>query len=388
MVFSVGVISLILFLFWFAMFLLHWRGLKLVPELPMERGAISTAPLLSIIIAAKDEEKSIVQTLESLINQKYENVEIIVVNDRSTDNTAINIEKFIKGINSGCSNQKVKVIHIDELPVGWLGKNYALFQGYLRSSGDYLLFTDADILFSPDTIGSAMAFFQKNKVSHLTLLPYLKSQQFWLRGFIHLFIFSLYLSKWPWKSNDDRQTQHGIGVGAFNLISRQAYEKIGTHKGIALRPDDDLQLGMNVKKNGLKQRVLVGKNYIEVEWYRSFSAMLKGLEKNIYAGLDYSLFKLFCVILGMLVFYIFPFLGLGFLDGWLAVVNGVSILLILILYLIYTRKLFKEWGYDVLFFPINVILLIYVFIRSCLITIYSGGISWRGTFYSLKELKK
>lgn len=380
-------ISLILFTYWFATFLIHWRGLKHVPELAIESDQLPNAPFLSIIIAAKDEEKSIVQTLKSLLHQKYENVEIIVVNDRSTDNTAINIENFMKEIKSEGFNQDIKVIHIHELPRGWLGKNYALLQGYLRASGNYILFTDADIQFSPDTIGSAMVYFQKNKLDHLTLLPYLKSREFWLRGFIHLFIFSLYLSKWPWKPNNDRQTKLGIGVGAFNLLSREVYEKIGTHKEIALRPDDDLQLGMLVKQNGLKQRVLIGKNHIEVEWYQSFSAMLKGLEKNIFAGLNYSLFILIGVILGMIVFYLLPFLWIWVLDGWYSVANGVSIIAILILNLVYTRKLSKDSGYDVLLFPIFVLLLIYVFLRSCLITLFKGGIIWKGTFYSLKDLK-
>jgi glycosyltransferase involved in cell wall biosynthesis len=379
--------SLILFTYWFATFLIHWRGLKHVPELVIERGQLSNAPLVSIIIAAKDEEKSIVQTLKSLLNQTYENVEIIVVNDRSKDNTAINIENFRKEIKKEGFNQEVKVIQIHELATGWLGKNYALFQGYLSSKGNYILFTDADIQFAPDTIGSAMEYFQKNKLAHLTLLPYLKSHEFWLRGFIHLFIFSLYLSKWPWKPNDDRQNKQGIGVGAFNLMSRDAYEKIGTHKKIALRPDDDLQLGMLVKQTGLKQRVLIGKKFIEVEWYQSFSAMLKGLEKNIFAGLHYSLFMLVGAILGMGVFYLLPFLEIWFLTGWHAVVNGVSIILMLTLYLIYTGKLFKDRGYDILLFPLFVFLVIYVFIRSCSITLLKGGINWRGTFYSLKDLK-
>lgn len=387
MVISSGVVVFILFTYWFAMFLIHWRGLKHLPELPIEEGILSNAPLVSIVIAAKDEEKSIVQTLNSLINQKYENVEIIVVNDRSTDNTGKNIEHFIKEIENKGFNKEVKVIHIHELPMGWLGKNFALFKGYLCSRGNYILFTDADIQFSQGTIGSAMVYFQKNQLDHLTLIPYLKAREFWLRGFIHLFAFSLYLSKWPWKPNDDRQTKQGMGIGAFNLISREAYEKIGLHKEIALRPDDDLQLGMLVKRNGLKQRMLIGKKHIEVEWYPSFSAMMKGLEKNIFAGLNYSLFMLIGVIIGMIFFYLLPFWGLWLLDDWQAVVNGVSIIWILLLYLIYTRKLFKDHGYDVLMFPIFVLLLMYVFIRSSLITLFKGGISWRGTFYSLKELK-
>jgi len=382
-----GVIILILLTYWFAMFLIHCRGLKYVPELPIERGVFPNAPLVSVIIPARDEEDSIVQTLKSLIDQKYETIEIIIVNDRSTDNTAKYIENFIDEIKTSGSNKDVQVLHIDELPTGWLGKNYALYKGYAKSIGNYLLFTDADIQFSKETIHSAMVYFQSNQLDHLTLMPYLKSRQFWLRGFIHLFIFSLYLSKWPWKSNNDKQNSQGIGIGAFNLISREAYEKIGTHKKIALRPDDDLQLGMLVKHNGQKQRLLLGKKYIEVEWYQSFSAMLKGLEKNIFAGLHYSTFMLIGVIFGLMVFYLSPFLGVWLLDGWHAVVCGVSMIIILLLYLIYIRKLFRDTGYDVLLFPIFVLLLIYVFLRSCLITIFKGGIRWRGTFYSLKELR-
>src|SRR5690606_1879935 len=157
----------------------------------------------------------------SLTKQHYKNLEIIVVNDRSTDNTAAKIEQFMEEIDEEM-RQKINVLHIDALPSGWLGKNYALYRGYSLAKGDYILFTDADILFSTWTIGSAVNDFQKQQLDHLTLMPFITARHFWLRGFNHLFAFSLYLSKWPWKSNDDRQTKEGTGVGAFNLLSRKA----------------------------------------------------------------------------------------------------------------------------------------------------------------------
>lgn len=172
------------------------------------------------------------------------------------------------------------------------------------------------------------------------------------------------------------------------MLSREAYEKIGAHKKIALRPDEDLQLGILVKNNGLKQRLLIGKNHIQVEWYEDFFAMMNGLEKNIFAGLHYSILMLIAAILAMIIFYIGPFLGVWVLDGWHIAVCGLSIIMIWIIYLMYTRKLFKDSGIDVFLFPVLAVLLIYVFIRSCFLTVYRGGIRWRSTFYSLKELKR
>ena len=374
------VVVILSFIYWCPMFFIHLRGLKLVPELPFIKNELGSEPLVSVIIAAKDEEKAIGRTVESLINQSYGNIEIIVVNDRSSDRTAEVVKQF--------QSPKVKLISIEELPAGWLGKNYALYRGYLDSKGDYLLYTDADIEYEEDTIRSAVSYISKQQVDHISIMPFFIAKGFWLRGFVHFFASCLYVTKWPWKPNDDSQTKQGIGIGAFNMLTRDAYEKIGTHEKLRLRPDDDLQLGMKVKQSGMKQRYMIGADHIKVEWYPSLKEANKGLEKNIFAGLNYFWPSLLFIIPSMLLFYFFPFIGVWFLNGWQQAVLALTIVFIIGVYLLYTVKVLKDTAYDVIVFPILVLIYLYIITRSCLLTLIRGGIYWRGTFYTLRELKQ
>lgn len=379
----VQVIALSIFLYWFAMFIVHVRGLRLVPELPVVKLPLDEEPLVSVIIAAKDEGAAIGKTIASLTKQSYQNLEILIVNDRSTDATGAIAESWKQE-----DFPKVKVIHIEALPEGWLGKNYAMYTGFQHAEGSLLLFTDADIEFRPDTIRSAVGYMQKHQVDHLSLIPYFITRSFWLRGFVHFFAATLYLSKQPWKPNDDRRTKDGIGIGAFMLLTRDAYEQIGTHHELKFRPDDDLQLGIRVKQKGLKQRYMIGADHIRVEWYPSLSAAAQGLEKNIYAGINYSLPTLFFVIIAVLLFHVFPFIGIWVLGGWVRPALALAVLFMLGVYFLYGVKVSRDKPYDLVVLPLTALVYLYVFVRSCIITLRRGGIYWRGTFYTLADLKR
>jgi glycosyltransferase involved in cell wall biosynthesis len=383
MIITINAVVILLLIYWCLFFIIHLRGLRLFLELPFVYKKLDTEPLVSVIIAAKDEEKTIGPTIASLFKQSYKNLEIIVVNDRSTDRTS----KVVEQIQSADAPQ-VKLINIEDLPAGWLGKNNAMYKGYMHSKGDYLLFTDADIEFAPDTVRSAVSYFSQYQVDHITLMPFFIAKSFWLRGFVHLFAVFLYATKWPWKPNDDKQTKQGIGFGAFNMLTRDAYEKIGTHKELKLRPDDDLQLGMKVKQSGLKQRYMIGADHIKVEWYPSLTEANKGLEKNIFAGINYSLPALFFVIMSILLFYLSPFIGIWFMSGWQQIALALTILFIVGVYLLYSIKVLKDTAYEVVVLPLLILIYLYIFIRSCILILRRGGMYWRGTFYSLEELKQ
>ncbi|WP_170145279.1 glycosyltransferase [Ammoniphilus oxalaticus] len=378
-------LATIIFVVWVCNFLIHWFGLKRLPRLPIVYRALRDEPFVSVIIAAKDEAPSIAQTMKRLLAQQYGKMELIVVNDRSTDQTGLIAEQTAAQATSGMA---IKIIHIDHLPNGWLGKNNALQTGYKQARGDYLLFTDADARFHPDTIRSAISYTLDHQLDHLTLAPFMKARGFWLRGFVHYFMFSLSMVKWPWLPNNDRQRKSGYGIGAFNLLSRNAYEQIGKHEAIAMRPDDDLQLGAKVKQAGLKQRFLVGKQLLEVEWYPSLRDAIVGLEKNMFAGLRYSIPLLIGAILGKLIFYFLPFIAIWFATGWTLLAYGVTIGLILILYTRYTYQMSGERAIEVIVIPLLILLFLFVTIRSCLLTLNRGGMYWRGTFYTLDELRK
>lgn len=375
-------LSPIIAIAWIVHFAIHWRGIRSVPRLPIANEPLSEEPLVSVVIAAKNEEEAIAETIESIARQRYRNLELIVVNDRSSDRTGIIAEQKASALSF-----PARVIHIRALPAGWLGKNRALQTGFERANGSFVLFTDADVRFHPDTIRSAARYMIEREVDHLALAPKMEADGFWLRAFVHYFMFSLSMVKWPWLPNNDHQKKHGYGIGAFNLLRREAYLRIGKHETIAMRPDDDLQLGAKVKEAGLRQRFLIAYPLLRVQWYPSLKAAMIGLEKNMFAGLGYSIPLLIAAVIGKFVFYFAPFLALLFATGIARLVYVFVCFLILLLYVRYTRRMSGEFPAEWFVFPALVLLFLYVTVRSCALFLIRGGMRWRGTFYALKDLR-
>jgi len=386
---TLGIIAVLVLLYWLLMTLDTIRGLRLLHALPRATKLPDKPPLVSVIIAAKEEESTILDTVQHLLTQHYPRLEIIAVNDRSQDATGTRLEELRRW-----SERKegiripLQIVHITYLPDGWLGKNHALYQGYLQARGQYLLFTDADIIFSPGTIADAVAYIKEHEVQHLTLTPNMIAHGALLRGFVHFFLFAFSLFVRPWRANDDRSRRQGIGIGAFNMVSRSAYEAIGTHKAIALRPDDDLQLGIALKRAGFKQKVLAGKHTLQVEWYRSLQEAIHGLEKNLFSGFRYSYWFALAACLGQLLFFILPWLGLLLLWDWRGAVFSVCVILQIWLYRQMVARMIGKHAGEAYQLPVSASLLLYTMCRSVWLTWRQGGIYWRGTFYSLRELKR
>lgn len=381
------ILAIVVVGFWLFMLVMHFNGLRKVPRLPIVREPLVDEPLVSVIIAAKEEEAAIARTMRGILAQEYRNFELIVVNDRSEDATGERAEEVKREMVARGCEIPIEVVHIRELPSGWLGKNHAIYQGYLRAKGDRLLFTDADVEYQPFALRSAVQFFQELQLDHLTVTPFMEAHGFWLRGFVHFFLFALCILKWPWVPNNDKQHKEGMGIGAFNFLSRAAYEKIGTHRVIAMRPDDDLQLGTKIKQARLKQRFVTGPEHLAVEWYPSLPAAVKGLEKNLFAGLNYSFFMFVYAVIGQFVFFCFPFFAVWLYGGWVSALYFVAVLAMIAIYLLYVRSMSKDKGWEVFTLPFLVLLFLFILIRSTYLTYKQGGIYWRGTFYSLRELK-
>ncbi|WP_223702204.1 glycosyltransferase [Sutcliffiella deserti] len=371
-------------LFWFVVWLDASTGMKKLTnmeEVVEDKSLFQNGPLVSIIVAARNEEERIEESLLSQFSQSYSSIEWIVVNDRSTDATGAIIDRLAR------KEPRMTVIHLDSIEKGWLGKNHALYQGFSVSNGEYLLFTDADIIFEKSTVTKAVTYFQQYKLAHLTLAPNLKGKGFWTNAFISFFLFGFSYFKRPWKSNDEK-SKAAIGIGAFNLITREAYEEVGTHQNIRMRPDDDLMLGLQIKKAGKRQHLALAQKLLEVEWYPSLRSALKGLEKNTFAGLFYSYSMVLFAICGLFISQIWPFLALFITRGMPQAMFLISILLIFLSYHQSANKMTKGANRYFIVFPITALIFIFSIFRATLLTAVRGGIIWRGTFYSLKELKK
>ncbi|MBT2738042.1 glycosyltransferase family 2 protein [Bacillus sp. ISL-7] len=355
-------------------------GLRKIDPLEKEAG-MELGPLLSVVVAARNEEKQIEASILSQLEQTYKNVEWILVNDRSTDMTGTIMEELTK------IDPRLKVIHVDQLPEGWLGKNNALYTGALQASGKWLLFTDADVKFEKQAFAKALHYFERHELDHLTAAPNLSANRFWLKSFVAFFLFGFSYFKRPWLANNPK-SKIGTGIGAFILVLKKSYESFGTHEKIKMRPDDDLQLGMKMKKAGYRQRIVTALHLIEVEWYGSLKEALVGLEKNTFAGLHYRISMVIFAILGVFITNVLPFVMIFSGNTTVALLSFGNIVLCGILYVVVIKKLTLFSPMMFLVFPITALLFIYSIIRASLLTFKRGGIVWRGTTYRLSELRE
>ncbi|MED3561729.1 glycosyltransferase family 2 protein [Bacillus xiapuensis] len=367
-------------LVWIALILDACIGLRKLDSLENETGLVD-GPLLTVIVAARNEEKQIMSSIQSQLQQTYENVEWILVDDRSTDATG----KIMDGL--VVEDQRIKVIHIQQLPEGWLGKNHALYTGAKQASGKWFLFTDADVHYEKEAFAKALHYFERNGLDHLTAAPNLNANRFWLKSFVAFFLFGFSYFKRPWQANNPK-SKIGTGIGAFNLVSQKAYEAFGTHERIKMRPDDDLQLGMKMKKEGFSQRIVTALYLIEVEWYGSLKEAFVGLEKNTFAGLNYRISMVFLAIFGILLTHFLPFFTIFSINQTISLLSLANILTSGILYVMVIKRMTLFSPFLFFVFPITALLFIYSIIRASLLTFKRGGIVWRGTKYKLSELRE
>ncbi len=334
---------------------------------------------VSIIVAARNEQRNIREALQSLLDLAYPNFELIVVNDRSEDNTGRILDDMAR------THPCLKVLHIDVLPPGWLGKNHALWIGSHRASGELLLFSDADIVMEPTVVTRAVAFLEQNRLDHLAATPSMRMPTTFLGMFGAAFIIFFSLFSRPWKARDPK-SRHHIGIGAFNLVRSAAYRQVGGHETIRLRPDDDIKLGKIVKQAGFRQDVAYAPEFLEVEWYASLGEVIKGLEKNAFSGADYNIPLVLTGVVIHILCNIWPFMAIFLTRGWIQGINLATVVLILLV-VADSARFHRSKSWYAVGYPLMSALFVFILLRTMLLNLMQGGIVWRGTFYSLKELK-
>jgi glycosyltransferase involved in cell wall biosynthesis len=340
---------------------------------------INIEPLVAIIIAVRNEEAEVEQALTSVCNLDYSNYKIIVINDRSTDSTPQILHTI------AATNPRITIITITDLPKGWLGKNHALYQGYKASSEEWLLFTDADILYNKQALKKAINYALTNHLDHLSTLPEITSPSWLFKSVMNTFSIMLEIRLRPWNAINPSSNAF-IGVGAFNLVKRTAYEKAGTHLPISLRPDDDLKLGENIKKAGLRQDAVYGDNEISLAWYNSLGEFIKGLMKNTFSVANYNLLTAAGMAISTLIVFVLP-IPLLLLTSLTTRLLAAAILVTQIILMTYKSGIQGKWWHALLI-PFAGLVLMYIIIKSALKTLKQGGIYWRDSFYPLKELKQ
>lgn len=366
---------------WLAGSVRAFAGMARMPQLSSARlAADADCPTISILFAARDEARGVRDAVASMLAQDYPRLQVVAVNDRSADDTPRILDA------AAARDPRLRVVHLTELPAGWLGKPHALQIAYEHSSGDWLLFTDADIRFTPDVLRRAIAMAQDNRLDHLTLMPRLDmhgfgekmSLTYWALGF--LFNFE------PWRVADQRSSRY-MGAGAFQLIRRSAYEALGTHRRLAMEVVDDIKLGKLVKTSGFRSAAGIPGEMVRVRWQEGFGNVIRGLEKNAFAAMNYSLVQVFAGIELMLLLDVLPFAAIPFTTGSARLAAAAAALVAVLAHAVIAvgARVSPLYG---LTHPLGSLVLIWTVLRSTVITLRNGGITWRGTFYPLRELRR
>lgn len=340
-----------------------------------------TWPRLSVVIAACNEVATLEQALATVLADDYPALEIVLVDDRSTDGTGALIDRM------AATDARIRPVHIEHLPDGWLGKVNALERGVRDATGEYLLFTDADVHFRPGALRRAVALCRQRAVDHLVVLPDARSGTLLEEVAINA-MGAVYLRRTRAVHVENPRARACAGVGAFNLVRR---DTLLASEGLAwLRMEvlDDVGLGVLLRRAGARSAFLVGTDTVSLTWYASLRDMAGGVEKNLFGWLArYDLFRLGASILGTLALLLAPVLA-PFLPGpaplWLgSVLAGLSLILSALVVARRTRRRLLP----LMMQPLGELIIAALTVRSAVQCLRRDGIVWRGTAYPLTALR-
>lgn len=377
-------------MFWFGWIVFFGVAVSTIPAvialklkrllLPEVGDPAAVLPGVSVIIPARNEEAQIRNALTTLLKSEGVQIELIAVDDRSTDSTGRIMDEI------AMTDSRLRVLHVTEVPEGWLGKNHAMHVGSSLATQELLLFTDGDILYAPRAIEAAVRHFQRHRLQHLCLLPKMIPGSLLENVLVTFFglAFSvgmqlhLIRTRWPMSY---------AGVGAFNMVDADFYRSLGGHRQLALDVLDDVKLGKMIKKNGGSSDFQMADQWLSVRWQASLWGVVTGLEKNGFASLNYSVRQILTVTIVFLVTMIFPCVSpliLPFPEASGFV--GTAIVWHLA-YAILVFGLPGAWKLIPLFM-IGPCLMAFAYWRSAIITLRQGGVRWRDSFYPLKQLRE
>ena len=355
-------------------------------------------PSLSIVMTARDEQETIEAAARSFLRQRYPRLEVIVVDDRSSDATGSILARL--AADPTLPEGRLQVEQVRDLPPGWLGKTHACHSGAQRARGEWILFTDGDVsLAGDDLLARALAFATRNGLDHVAVIPDLRPMSLLHAGVVACFGQMFAIGCRAHEMDRDRP-RGGGGVGAFNLVRRSAYDRIGGHTLLRMEVVDDFKLGRLLKESGARQRMFNGLDLVRCPWHRGALQVVRGLEKNLFASFEFSLPLVLAFSFGGLALTTWPLL-FGLLvqfalrpqphpllvaAGWLPLVGQAA----------FTFEAYRDaarhFGQPAplltLIYPLSFLMLCAAVWNSTVATLARGGVRWRGTFYPLAALRR
>ena len=345
-------------------------------------------PMVSVVVAAKDEQANIETCVRAILDQDYPNFELIVVDDRSVDDTGAIVERIAAG------DSRVKLMNITELPEGWAGKNHAMQNGIGAARGQWICMTDADCRqSSPRTLSVAMQYANDTRADMLSMLPTLEMGGFW-ENLLQPVCCGLLMMWFPPGKVNDPAKPHAYANGMFMLIKRSAYEAIGTHEAIKGSLIEDMDMAREIKSGGLNLRVAPSEGLVAVRMYTSLREIFRGWGR-IYIGAFENLPRLMLAWLALvtkgLTCYLAAAIGLGMYAAvggqwWLAcgLVGAAGSVAETVMLARYFRHVGSRAWLGLLY-PLASALTAIILMKSMLMLRPGGKIIWRDTSYAAKR---
>jgi glycosyltransferase involved in cell wall biosynthesis len=365
------------------------RGMRQIADLTQPEYAVAPGtklPRVSIIVPARNEAAMIETAVRSLLALDYPDYEVVVVDDRSEDATGEILDRLKAESGYASHSARLTVVHVRELPTGWLGKTHAMWSAAQEATGEWIVFSDADVVHAPGGLRRVVHYAEQEQTAHMALLPTMQMESVGERMMISFFQAMFIFAHRPWKVRD-AAAKDAMGVGAFNMVRRSAYEKIGTYRSMRLSVVDDMRLGEKVKEAGMASRVAFGEGMARVRWAVGARGVVGNLTKNFFAHLRYNVGFAAVAACGMLWLHLGPWLGTAFAAGWARAGYAVALFCLLMVYVGMGMRTKIGVGY-VLLHPVASVLMVFTLVRSTVLTLAHGGVEWRGTFYPLEELKR
>jgi glycosyltransferase involved in cell wall biosynthesis len=339
-------------------------------------------PRLSVVIATCNDADTIAKAVNTLLQQDYPDLEIVVVNDRSTDETGAIIEKIAR------EDSRVRTAHIQHLPPGWLGKVHALHVGTQKTSSEWILYTDADVYFERGVLRKAMAFVLADHSDHLALMPVPRAPSFWLRVVMQA-IGGVFILGTRGAHLGKPGSKAFVGAGAFNLVRKAALDRTEGFAWLRMEVVDDVGLGLMLQRSEAWSSFAITLQDVSFTWYPSLRAMFKGLEKNFFGVLAlYSITRMIGIIVLAWAYALAPFVAIIYsLKIPFLLIVGVVAYLCLVAGAVGVKLMFKQKLLPLLLVQVGHILISLMLLRSGIMCVVRGGITWRGTWYPINELR-
>ncbi len=381
MLVAVSVVCVLSALWWAWSLYALLRSRLAIPKLADDRSpAPARWPRVSLIVPARNEERELEHAVRSRLGDDYPDLQVVIVEDRSTDRTPDIADRLAR------DDARVKVVHVTELPHGWLGKLHAMHRGVAEADGEWLLFSDADVEFAPGTLRRAIARCEHDGRDHMAALPSFREHGVALDATLDVFCHVLFAAGRLWQVTDPSSSA-AVGGGMFNLVRRETFDRSPGFEWLRLEIADDVALGQMLKKSGARPIVVDATGAVTLDFYRTLGEMAYGLEKSGFAIIgrySYALLVLSCVS-GFLAEAGF-FAGFAHPALWVKALAGATLAVACVTNVIGARWMGRSI-LPALLFPFGMASMAAMALRSGWLVWRRGGVAWRGTVYPVRELR-